>query len=93
MTATLDEHLKHDVEDWCYNYFTLDYFYDIDELIDGLYNVVYFKRNSPILRACYDTMVCVYNWDSSVIEKSYEAIANIVYDNAVWKLGSYGIKV
>lgn len=90
--ATLIERLQHDVEDWFYNYFTLDNFDDTDELIDGLYKVVQLQRAS-ILRDCYDAMVCDYNWDSCVIDKNYKTIEDAVYDNAVWKLGRYGIKV
>lgn len=91
--ATLIERLQHDVEDWFYNYFTLDNFDDTDELIDGLYKAVQIRRASSILCDCYDAMVCDYHWDSCVIDKNYEAIEDAVYDNAVWKLGRYGIKV
>lgn len=91
--TTLIERLQHDVEDWFYNYFTLDNFDDTDELIDGLYKAVQLQRDSSILCDCFDSMICDYHWDSCVIDKNYEAIEDTVYDNAVWKLGRYGIKV
>ena len=90
--TTLTERLKHDVDDWFYNYFMLDNFDDVDELIDGLYKAVQLQRASSILHDCFDSMICEYKWDSDVIGKNYEAIEDIVYDNAVWKLGRYGIK-
>ena len=91
--TTLIERLQHDVESWFCNYFTLDNFDDTDELIDALYKAVQLQHNSSVLRDCYDAMVFDYNWDSNVIDKNYEAIEHTVYDNAVWKLGRYGIKV
>lgn len=91
--ATLIERLRHDVEDWFYNYFTLDNFDDTEELIDGLYKAIQIQRASTILSNCFDSMVCDYNWDPNIISNNYEAIEDTVYDNAVWKLSHYGISI
>lgn len=85
--ADLVEKLYNAVEDWFYNYFTLDNFDTVDALIDALRDAKHGR--SSVLADCFNSLVFDYGCGSDAVDQNYEDIIDVVYEEAVGKLGCY----
>lgn len=85
--------LINDVDDWFYNYFTLDNFDDTDAIIDNLTALIQVHKTG-ILSDCYTCLVIDYNWPTEFIDENYELIIDQLCEDAFWKLYKhYGIMI